>query len=182
MSVTDELLKNAEKYAESFDKGELPLPPAKKVAVIACMDARLIPTRVLGLEEGDAHVMRNAGGVVTDDEIRSLAISQRLLGTEEIILIHHTDCGMLTFSDDEFKRSVQEETGIKPQWAVEAFTDLDDDVRQSMARIKASPFIPRKDSVRGFVYDVATGRLREVTGEPSSRFRRTEQAAPQTTG
>ncbi len=163
MSVTDDLLRNAEQYASSFDKGDLPLPPAKKVAVVACMDARLIPTRVLGLEEGDAHVIRNAGGVVTDDTIRSLAISQRLLATEEIILLHHTECGMLTFTDDEFKRSVQEETGIKPEWAAEAFDDLEADVRQSIARIKASPFIPRKDNVRGFVYEVDTGRLREVT-------------------
>jgi carbonic anhydrase len=163
MSTTDELVENSSRYAESFDRGDLPLPPAKKVAVVACMDARLIPTRVLGLEEGDAHVIRNAGGVVTDDEIRSLAISQHLLGTEEIILIHHTDCGMLTFTDDEFRQSIQDETGIKPQWAAEAFTDLDEDVRQSIARIKASPFIPRKDSIRGFVYEVETGRLREVT-------------------
>ena len=110
------------------------------------MDARLIPHGVLGLEEGDAHVIRNAGGVVTDDEIRSLAISQRLLGTEEIVLIHHTDCGMLTFTDDEFKRSVQEDTGIEPEWAAEAFPDLDEDVRQSIARIQASPFVPHKDS------------------------------------
>jgi carbonic anhydrase len=162
MSTTDELLHNAEAYAERFDKGDLPLPPARKLAVLACMDARLNPYAILGLEEGDAHVIRNAGGVVTDDEIRSLAISQRLLGTEEIILIHHTDCGMLTFTDDEFKRSIQDEVGIKPEWAVETFGDLDEDVRQSVARIKASPFIPRKDSVRGFVYDVETGRLREV--------------------
>jgi carbonic anhydrase len=162
MSVTDELLQNAEAYAASFDKGELPLPPARKVAVLACMDARLNPYGLLGLSEGDAHVIRNAGGVVTDDEIRSLAISQRLLGTEEIILIHHTDCGMLTFTDDEFKRSVQDETGIKPEWAAEAFPDLDEDVKQSIARIKASPFIPKKDSVRGFVYEVETGKLREV--------------------
>jgi carbonic anhydrase len=162
MSVTDQLLENAEQYAASFDKGELPLPPAKKIAVLACMDARLVPHKLLGLEEGDAHVIRNAGGVVTDDEIRSLAISQRLLGTEEILLIHHTDCGMLTFTDDDFKRSVQDDVGIKPEWAAEAFDDLDTDVRQSIARIKASPFIPRKDSVRGFVYEVETGRLREV--------------------
>jgi carbonic anhydrase len=164
MSVTDELLSNAGQYAESFDKGDLPLAPAKKVAVVACMDARLIPTRVLGLAEGDAHVIRNAGGVVTDDTIRSLAISQRLLATEEIILLHHTDCGMLTFTDDEFKRSLQDETGIKPAWAAEAFPDLDEDVRQSIARIQASPFIPRRDAVRGFVYDVHTGALREVDG------------------
>jgi carbonic anhydrase len=163
MSVTDELLVNNEKYAGSFDKGDLPLPPGKKVAIVACMDARLNPYGALGLEEGDAHVIRNAGGVVTDDEIRSLAISQRLLGTEEIILIHHTDCGMLTFTDDDFRRQVQDDTGIKPEWAAEAFGDLDEDVRQSIARIKASPFIPKKDSVRGFVYEVETGRLREVS-------------------
>src|SRR5215218_3561892 len=162
MSVTDELLRNAEQYAESFEKGSLPLPPAKKVAVVACMDARIIPSRILGLEEGDAHVIRNAGGVITDDEIRSLAISQRLLGTEEIVLIHHTDCGMLTFGDDEFRRSIQDDTGIKPEWAAESFADLDEDVRQSIARILASPFIPHKESVRGFVYEVETGRLREV--------------------
>jgi carbonic anhydrase len=162
MSTTDELLRNAEAYASRFDKGSLPLPPGRKVAVLACMDARLNPYGLLGLQEGDAHVIRNAGGVVTDDEIRSLAISQRLLGTEEIILIHHTDCGMLTFTDDEFKRSVQDDVGIKPEWAAEAFPDLDEDVRQSIARIKASPFIPRKDSVRGFVYDVHSGRLDEV--------------------
>jgi carbonic anhydrase len=163
VSVTDELLKNAERYASTHDKGDLPMPPGRKIAVVACMDARLIPTRVLGLEEGEAHVIRNAGGVVTDDTIRSLAISQRLLGTEEIILIHHTDCGMLTFTDDDFKRSIQDDVGIKPEWAVETFADLDEDVRQSVARIKASPFIPRKDAVRGFVYEVETGRLREVT-------------------
>jgi carbonic anhydrase len=162
MSVIDELVKNSEAYAADFDKGDLPLPPAKRVAILACMDARLNPHALLGLEEGDAHVIRNAGGVVTDDEIRSLAISQRLLGTEEIMLIHHTDCGMLTFEDDEFRRSVQAETGIKPEWAAEAFPDLDDDVRQSIARIKASPFIPRKHHVRGFIYEVETGGLREV--------------------
>jgi carbonic anhydrase len=161
-TTTDELLANAESYAASFDKGTLPLPPARKVAVLACMDARLNPYGLLGLSEGDAHVIRNAGGVVTDDEIRSLAISQRLLGTEEVILIHHTDCGMLTFTDDEFKRSVQDDVGIKPEWAAEAFGDLDEDVRQSIARIEASPFIPHKN-VRGFVYDVQTGGLREVT-------------------
>jgi len=162
MSTTDQLLANNQAYAAAFEHGSLPLPPAKKVAVVACMDARLNVYGALGLSEGDAHVIRNAGGVVTDDEIRSLAISQRLLGTEEIVLIHHTDCGMLTFTDDEFKRSIEQQTGIKPEWAAEAFADTDADVRQSIARIKASPFIPRKDSVRGFVYDVATGRLREV--------------------
>ncbi|WP_078307962.1 MULTISPECIES: carbonic anhydrase [unclassified Mycobacterium] len=165
MSTTDELLNNAQAYAASFDKGDLPLPPGRKVAIVACMDARLNPYGLLGLHEGDAHVIRNAGGVITEDEIRSLAISQRLLGTEEIILIHHTDCGMLTFTDDAFKRSIQDETGIKPPWSAEAFTDLDEDVRQSVARIKANPFVPRKGSVRGFVYDVKDGTLREVAAE-----------------
>ena len=162
MSVTDELLANAEHYAARFDKGDLPLPPAKHVAVLACMDARLTPYGLLGLSEGDAHVIRNAGGVVTDDEIRSLAISQRLLGTDEIVLIPHTDCGMLTFRDEAFRAQLQEETGIKPHWSCETFGDLEEDVRQSIARIKSSPFIPKKESVRGFVYDVATGRLTEV--------------------
>jgi carbonic anhydrase len=161
MTVTDELLTNNERYAATF-QGPLPLPPASAVAVVACMDARLNVYAILGLAEGEAHVIRNAGGVVTDDEIRSLTISQRLLGTREIILIHHTDCGMLTFTDDDFKASIQKETGIKPEWAAEAFPDLDDDVRQSIARIKVSPFIPHTDSVRGFVFDVATGKLREV--------------------
>ena len=162
MSTTDELLRNNEAYAASFDMGDLPMPPRRKLAVVACMDARLNPCAILGLQEGDAHIIRNAGGVITDDEIRSLAISQRLLGTEEIVLIHHTDCGMLTFTDDEFKASVERDTGLRPPWAAEAFTDLDADVRQSIARVKASPFIPRKESVRGFVYEVETGRLREV--------------------
>jgi carbonic anhydrase len=162
MSAIDQLLENAESYADGFDKGDLPLPPAKRVAIVACMDARLNPSGLLGLSEGDAHVIRNAGGVITDDEIRSLAISQRLLGTEEIMLIHHTDCGMLTFEDDEFRRQVQQETGIKPAWAAESFGDLEEDVRQSIARIKASPFIPKKDQVRGFVYHVESGRLDEV--------------------
>ena len=161
MSVTDDLLANNADYAASFS-GPLPLPPAKGVAVVACMDARINVYGVLGLNEGEAHVIRNAGGVITDDEIRSLAISQRLLGTTEIILIHHTDCGMLTFTDDDFKRSIQDDTGIKPEWAAEAFGDLDGDVRQSIARIKANPFVPNKDSVRGFVFDVATGKLNEV--------------------
>ncbi len=162
MSDTDELLQNNKAYAESFDKGDLPIPPAKGVAVVACMDARLNVYGLLGLQEGDAHVISNAGGVITDDEIRSLAISQRLLGTREIILIHHTDCGMLTFSDDELKRQIQDDVGIKPHFPMEAFTDLESDVRQSIARIQASPFILHKDSVRGFVYEVETGRLREV--------------------
>jgi carbonic anhydrase len=163
MSVTDELLANNKLYADGFGKGDLPLPPGKRVAVLACMDARLDPARVLGLEEGDAHVIRNAGGVATEDAIRSLTISQRLLGTEEIILIHHTDCGMLTFHDDDVKQSIEEDTGIRPHFALEAFGDLDADVRQSIARIKASPFIPRTDQVRGFVYDVRSGTLNEVS-------------------
>lgn len=161
MSVTDQYLKNNEIYASQFN-GPLPLPPAKHIAVLACMDARINVYAALGIQEGDSHVIRNAGGVVTEDEIRSLAISQRLLGTKEIILIHHTDCGMLTFTDDEFKASIHAEVGIKPAWAAEAFNDLDADVKQSINRIKQSPFIPHKDSVRGFVFDVATGRLREV--------------------
>jgi carbonic anhydrase len=161
MSVTDEYLRNNAAYAEAFG-GPLPLPPSRGTAVVACMDARLNVYAILGLHEGESHVIRNAGGVVTDDQIRSLAISQRLLGTTEIILIHHTDCGMLTFTDDDFKRSIQEETGIKPAWSAEAFPDLEEDVRQSRARILASPFIPHKESVRGFVFDVATGKLNEV--------------------
>jgi carbonic anhydrase len=163
MSVTDELLRNNEAYAETFDKGDLPMPPAKHIAIVTCMDARLSPYVMLGLQEGDAHVIRNAGGVITDDEIRSLAISQRLLGTREIVLIHHTDCGMLTFSDDELKQQIQEDVGVKPHFSMESFTDLEEDVRQSIARIQASPFVPHKDSVRGFIYEVETGRLREIT-------------------
>ena len=163
MTITDELVRNSEQYADSFDKGDLSLPPAKHVAVVACMDARLNVYGLLGLAEGDAHVIRNAGGIVTQDELRSLAISQRLLGTTEIILIHHTDCGMLTFTDDEFRKSIEAETGVKPTWAAEAFTDLDADVRQNIARIRAESAIPIKHSVRGFVYDVAAGTLREVS-------------------
>jgi carbonic anhydrase len=162
MTVTDQLLLNAERYAASFDKGDLPLPPAKHLAVVACMDARLDPQQLLGLQEGDAHVIRNAGGVVTSGELRSLAISQRLLGTQEIVLIHHTDCGMLTFTDDVFKADIERETGLKPPWSPESFSDLDADVRQSIARIRADPFIPHTDAVRGFIYDVRTGTLREV--------------------
>jgi carbonic anhydrase len=161
MSATDEDLQRNAAYAEQFS-GPLPLPPSAHLAVVACMDARLNVYAILGLGDGEAHVIRNAGGVVTDDEIRSLAISQRLLGTTEIILIHHTDCGMLTFTDDGFKGAIEAETGIKPAWSAEAFADLDTDVRQSIARIKASPFIPHQDQIRGFVFDVATGRLNEV--------------------
>ncbi len=161
MTATDDLLANNAEYAASFS-GPLPMPPGKGVAVMACMDARLDVYRLLGLQEGDAHVIRNAGGVVTDDAIRSLTISQRLLGTTEVVLVHHTDCGMLTFTDDAFKADVQSDTGIKPHWSPEAFSDLEQDVRQSIARIKTSPFVPNKDSVRGFVFDVGTGKLTEV--------------------
>jgi carbonic anhydrase len=162
MTATDEMVRNAQTYAASFTKGQLPMPPARQVAVLACMDARLNPYGLLGLSEGDAHVIRNAGGVVTEDVIRSLAISQRLLGTREIILIHHTDCGMLTFKDDDVKAQIEADTGIRPSFALEAFPDAERDVRQSMARIAASPFIPNKDQVRGFIYDVKSGRLNEV--------------------
>jgi carbonic anhydrase len=162
MTSTDQLIANDDAYAASFTKGALPLPPARRTAVLACMDARLDPARILGLEEGDAHVIRNAGGVVSDDAIRSLAISQNLLGTEEIILIHHTDCGMLTFTDDQFARQLEEQTGERPEWRAHAFTSLEDDVRDSIAAIEASPFIPSK-RVRGFIYEVESGRLREVS-------------------
>ena len=161
MSVTDDLLANNEKYAVAFP-GPLPLPPAKRLAIVACMDSRLDLFDALGLAVGDAHVIRNAGGVITPDQIRSLAISQRLMGTREIVLIHHTDCGMLTFNDEAFKRAIHDEVGIRPDWSSESFSDLDEDVRESLARIRMSPFIPHTDQVRGFVFDVATGRLREI--------------------
>lgn len=162
MSATNEFLEANKHYARNFSNGNKPMPPSKQVAVVACMDARIETGKLLGLEEGDAHVIRNAGGVVTDDVIRSLAISQRLLGTREIVLIHHTDCGMLTFKDDDLKAQIEEDTGLRPQFALEAFSDLHDDVRQSVKRIKASPFVPHKDRIRGFVYDVQSGRLNEV--------------------
>jgi carbonic anhydrase len=162
MSVTEELLRNNESYAKSFTKGDLALPPAKGVAVLACMDARLDVHKILGLQEGEAHVIRNAGGVATDDAIRSLTISQRLLGTTEIILIHHTDCGMVTFKDDDVKAKIEKEVGIRPAFALEAFSSAEEDVKQSIARIEASPFIPNKKNIRGFVYDVKSGRLNEV--------------------
>ena len=164
MSATNELLAANRSYAESFTKSGKPMPPAMKIAIVACMDARIETGRLLGLEEGDAHVIRNAGGVVTDDVIRSLAISQRLLGTTEIVLVHHTDCGMLTFKDDGLKAQIEGETGLRPTFALEAFSNPEDDVRQSVRRIEASPFVPYKDSIRGFVYDVETGRLNEVAG------------------
>jgi carbonic anhydrase len=163
MTQTEHLLKNNEAAAKTFKKGHLPIPPSRKIAVLACMDARLDVHKILGLEEGEAHVIRNAGGVATEDAIRSLVISQRLLGTEEIILIHHTDCGMLTFKDDDLKKKIETETGIRPQFSFEAFPSLEGDVIEQIARIKTSPFVPRKDKIRGFVYDVKTGRLREVS-------------------
>jgi carbonic anhydrase len=163
MSRIDEFLENNRAFAEGFDKADLPMPPATKVAIVACMDARLNPYPILGLSIGDAHVIRNAGGVITDDEIRSLAISQHLLGTEEIMLIHHTDCGMLTFNDEEFDEMLERETGQRPEWSGLSFSDLEEDVRASIARIKESPFIPKKDVVRGFIYDVKSGRLDEVS-------------------
>ena len=163
MSTTDELLRNAEAYAASFDKGDLPLAPARKVAILACMDARLIPPRVLGLQEGEAHVIRNAGGVASDDAIRSLAISQNLLGTDEVVVMQHTDCGMLKFTDDDFKRKMKDETGEEPTWPIHTFSDLEENVRESLKRIEDSPFIPNKGSIRGFVYEVETGKLREVS-------------------
>ena len=162
MAVIDELLENNARYAEDFDKGDLPIPPGRGLAIVACMDARLNVPALLGIGEGDAHVIRNAGGVVGDDAIRSLVISQRLLGTREVMLIHHTDCGMLTFRDDDVKDAIEADTGLRPSFALEAFGDLEGDVRQSMARISANPFVPHKDAVRGFVYDCATGRLGEV--------------------
>ena len=163
MTQIDELLANNSRYAGSFDKGDLPMPPARGLAVVACMDARLDVHKILGLEEGDAHVIRNAGGVVTDDVIRSLVISQRLLNTREIILIHHSDCGMLTFRDDDVKDMIEADTGLRPQFALEAFGSLEQDVRQSMARIHASPFIPHQDQIKGFIYDCANGSLNEVS-------------------
>jgi carbonic anhydrase len=162
MTETDALLKNNESYAAAFDKGDLPLPPGRKVAVLACMDARLDPAKALGLEEGDAHVIRNAGGVASDDALRSLAISQHLLGTEEIVLLHHTDCGMLTFTEQQFAEKMESETGTRPDWRTHAFSDLEQDVRDTLERIRESPFVPRTDKLRGFVYEVETGRLREV--------------------
>jgi carbonic anhydrase len=163
MTVTDELLRNNSEFASTFSSGDLPMPPGKALAVVACMDARLNVYALLGLREGEAHVIRNAGGVVSDDVLRSLVISQRLLGTREVVLIHHTDCGMLTFTDDAVKADIEADVGLRPSFALEAFPDLEGDVRQSIARIKANPFVPHKDAVRGFVYDVRSGALQEVT-------------------
>ncbi len=168
MSVTDELLENAKRYAEGFDKGDLPMPPGRKIAIVACMDARLNPYGLLGLQEGDAHVIRNAGGVITDDVIRSLAVSQRRLGTREVMLIHHTDCGMQTLTDDGFRAELQEASGVAPAFAIESFSDLDGDVRQSILRVRRSPFLLHRDCVRGFVYDVDTHGLREVHADAAT--------------
>ena len=165
MTVTDQLVDNSRSYAEQFDKGDLPMPPAKKVAVVACMDSRLDVFAALGLQVGEAHVLRNAGGVITDDMVRSLAISQRRLGTEEIVLIHHTNCGMQTITDDGFREELQDATGMAPSFAIESFSDVDANVRQSIARLKSSPFLLHRDRIRGFVYDVDTGKLREVEGD-----------------
>ena len=162
MTAIDELLANNARFAETFDKADLPVRPGLGLAVVACMDARLDTHRLLGISEGDAHIIRNAGGVVTDDVIRSLTISQRLLGTTSIMLIHHTHCGMVTFRDDDLKDAIMADTGLRPTFAMEAFPDVEEDVQQSIARIQASPFIPNKDDVRGFVYDCATGKLNEV--------------------
>jgi carbonic anhydrase len=162
MSATEQFLANNGRYAVSFHGRDLPMHPSLKVAIVACMDARLDVYDLLGLDLGEAHVIRNAGGVVTDDVLRSLLISQRLLGTREIVLIHHTDCGMLTFRDDDVKRDVYREVGLRPPFALEAFDDLFGDVRQSIARIEASPFVAHKEAVSGFVFDVQSGRLLEV--------------------
>ena len=169
MSVIDEVLRANSGYARAFTLGHLPMPPARKLAVVACMDARLTVEQVLGLKTGDAHIIRNAGGIVTEDALRSLLISHYLLGTEEWVIINHTDCGMLTFKDDDVKHSIASEVGIKPGFALEAFSDLEQDVRQSMARIQASPFIPNKASVRGFIYDVRSGHLNEVKARAGVR-------------
>jgi len=163
MTETDGLLKHARDYAERFDKQDLSMMPSKRVAVLACMDTRLIPSRILGLNEGEAHILRNAGGTVTDDAIRSLSLSQNLLGTEEIILLHHTECGMLGITDEEYADRMEAETGERPEWSAHAFSDLEQDLRDSMARLRESPFIPRKDSIRGFIFDVKTAELREVS-------------------
>jgi carbonic anhydrase len=163
MSVIDELVHHADRYAETFDKGDLPRIPAKSVAIVTCMDARINLAALLGLGEGDAHMIRNAGGVVAGGELRSLAVSQRLLGTTEIAVILHTDCGMRTFSDADFRAELEAETGARPTWTPVTFSEPEDDVRQNVKRILDDPFIPHKKSVRGFIYDVKTGRLREVS-------------------
>ena len=168
MSVIEDLLSNNARFAEGFQDGHLASPPGLRLAVVTCMDARLDVYRLLGLGAGDAHVIRNAGGIVSEDVLRSLVISQRLLGTREIAIIHHSDCGMLKFRDDDVKDQIEAETGLRPPFALGAFADLEDDVRQSMARIRANPFIPNKNRLRGFVYDCVTGRLIEVSDHGGS--------------
>ena len=163
---TDELLSHNERYAEGFADQGLSLTPRRHLAIVACMDSRMDIFQMLGMDHGDAHIIRNAGGVVTDDVIRSLVVSQRVLKTEEIILIHHTDCGLQKTSEDEFKAEIEREVGIKPWWAIETFTDPYTDVRQSMGRLHSSPFITAKEHIRGFVYDVETGKLHEVDADP----------------
>jgi carbonic anhydrase len=162
MTAVDDFFRSNENYAQSFALGHLATAPAKHLAIVTCMDSRIDLFAALGLELGEAHLIRNAGGIVTDDVIRSLMISQRLLGTREIAIIQHTKCGLMSFTDDKLKAELEAETGVKPPFALEAFTDLDVNLRQSMARIRLSPFLVDKEHVRGFVYDVATGRLREV--------------------
>ncbi|HUC06651.1 MAG TPA: carbonic anhydrase [Solirubrobacterales bacterium] len=162
MNMIDELLASNESFAASLPAKHLDVRPSRRLAIVTCMDSRLDVFAALGLEDGEAHVLRNAGGVITDDVIRSLAISQRLLGTREVMLIHHTDCGMEKISDDSFRTELQEETGIAPAFAIESFADVDADVRQSILRVRHSVFLPERDSVRGFVYDVDSHRLREV--------------------
>lgn len=162
MSETDKLLQNNQDYVNRFHEEGLAMPPGLHLAVVACMDARLDVYRLLGLELGQAHVIRNAGGLVSDDALRSLIISQRLLGTREIVLIQHTDCGMLTFTDDQLKQQIRDEVGSAPDFDFGPFDNLDDSVRASIQKVKDCPYLPRRDRVRGFVYDVATGKLREV--------------------
>jgi carbonic anhydrase len=165
MDVVDQLLENNREFAGSLPSDRLAVEPRLRLAVVACMDSRLDVFAALGLRSGEAHVLRNAGGVVSDDVIRSLAVSQRRLGTREVMLVHHTDCGMQKITDDGFRTELMETAGVAPAFAIESFTDLDADVRQSILRVRRSPFLPHRDRVRGFVYDVDDHRLREVVAE-----------------
>jgi carbonic anhydrase len=162
VAAIDELLAHNRAFAAGFDRGHLDVRPSLRLAIVTCMDSRLDVFATLGLRDGQAHILRNAGGVITDDVVRSLAISQRRLGTEDVVLIHHTDCGLQLITDDGFRAELQEATGMAPAFAIESFTDVDADVRQSIARVRHSPFLLHRDRVRGFVYDVDTGALREV--------------------
>ena len=166
MGITDDLIANNEEFASRFDRHHLDVRPALRLAIVACMDSRLDVFSALGLGNGEAHVLRNAGGVITDDVIRSLALSQRKLGTREIVLIHHTDCGLEKVTDDGFRAELERETGMAPSFAIDSFTDVEASVRGSIARVRNSPFLPHRDAVRGFVYDVDTGRLNEVALSP----------------